>query len=253
MKTVATVVLRRPVLSYWTVFALGALGIFIGDATRLSWLVGAGALATLLCLSGGIVWFVWRAFHPHSWSAHYRREVAGKVWTRALLAWVESEGSIARPRGPATLREAVETAAGLYALQAVLVTGRTGPLRTPAVAAFGCHTLEVVLMLVRGEGIDSDPDQAAACFFHFMATGMPPAEAAAFMDEACTAWERLRQAAETGDDNLREWRSDLFTAVSGHLLSGIEDLPNLRATNWKVLFADLCTRLLNDFGDAYAR
>jgi len=194
-----------------------------------------------------------RPFRPRSWVERYKREVTSKVWTRALLAWVESEDSVAHARGPATFRDAVETAAGLYALHAVLVTGRTGPLRTPAVAAFGCHSLEVVLMLVRGEGVEPDPDKAAACFFHFMTTGMPLAEAPTFVAEAATAWNRVRGAAEAGDDDLREWRSNLYTAVSGQLLTGIQDVPNLRATNWNALLSELCMRLLNDFGDAYAR
>jgi len=194
-----------------------------------------------------------RPFRPRSWVERYQQEVASKVWTRALLAWVESEDSVAPGRGPATFLEAVETAVGLYALHAVLVTGRTGPLRTPAVAAFGCHSLEVVLMLVRGEGVQPDSDKAAACFFHFMTVGMLPAEAPTFVDEATTAWNRVRGAAEAGDDNIREWRSNLYTAVSGQLLTGIQDVPNLRATNWNALPNELCMRLLNDFGDAYAR
>ena len=108
-------------------------------------------------------------------------------------------------------------------------------------------------MLVRSEGIQPDPDKAAACFFHFMTTGMPPAEAPGFVDEAAAAWNRVREAAEVGDDSIREWRSNLYTAVPGQLLTGIQDVPNLRATNWKELLNGLCTRLLNDFGDAYAR
>ena len=199
--------------------------------------------------------FSWiqRPFRPRSWVERYQREVTSKVWTRALLAWIESEDSVAHARGPATFLEAIETAAGLYALNTVLVTGRTGPLRTPAVAAFGCHSLEVVLMLVRSEDVQPDTDKAAACFFHFMTTGMPPTEAPTFVDEAATAWNRVREAAEAGDDNLREWRSNLYTAVSGQLLTGIQDVPNLRATNWNALLSELCLSLLNDFGDAYAR
>jgi hypothetical protein len=105
--------------------------------------------------------FTWikRLFRPRSWVERYQQDVSSKLWTRALLAWVESEDSVAHAQGPATLLEAVETAAGLYALHAVLATGRTGPLRTPAVAAFGCHSLEVVLMLMRGEGVEPDPRQ----------------------------------------------------------------------------------------------
>src|SRR5712691_2659923 len=101
-----------------------------------------------------------RPIRQSAWIERYQREVASKVWTRALLACVESKGSIAHPRGPATFLDAVETSAGLYALHAVLATGRTGPLRTPAVAAFGCHSVEVVLMLVRGEDIEADADKA---------------------------------------------------------------------------------------------
>jgi len=86
-----------------------------------------------------------------------------------------------------------------------------------------------------------------------MTAGMPPAEATAFVAEATTAWERVREAAEAGDDNLREWRSNLFTAVSGQLLSGIQETPNLRATNWRAVLSELCMRLLNDFGESYAR
>lgn len=108
-------------------------------------------------------------------------------------------------------------------------------------------------MLLRGEGVQPDPEKAAACFLQFMTTGMPPAEAPTFVDEAATAWNRVRGAAETGDDNIREWRSNLYTAVSGQLLSGIQDVPNLRATNWNALLNELCTRLLDDFGDPYAR
>ncbi len=113
--------------------------------------------------------------------------------------------------------------------------------------------MHISIMLVRGEGFQPDPDKAAACFFHFMTAGMPPADAPTFVDEAATAWNRVREAAEAGDDNIREWRSNLYTAVSGQLLTGIQDVPNLRATNWNVLLNELCTRLLNDLGDAYAR
>jgi hypothetical protein len=104
-------------------------------------------------------------------------------------------------------------------------------------------------MLVRTETVQPDSDKAASCFFHFMTAGMPPAEASIFVDETVTAWERVRGAAEAGDDNVREWRSNLYTAVSGHLLTGIQDVPNPRATNWKALLSDLCVRLLNNFGD----
>ncbi len=201
----------------------------------------------------GVFSRILRPFRPSPWVERYQREVTGKVWTRALLAWVESADNVAHARGPATFLDAVQTAAGLYALHAVLVTGQTGPLRTPAVAAFGCHALEVVLMLVRGEGFEPDPDKASFCFFHFMTAGMPPAEAATFVAEATTAWDRARAAAEAGDEDVSEWRSNLYTAVSGQLLTGIQDVPNLRATNWNALLSELCTRLRNDFGDAHAR
>jgi hypothetical protein len=184
--------------------------------------------------------FTWirRPFRPRSWVERYQQEVASKMWTRALLAWVESKDSAAHARGPATFIEAVEFAAGLYGVHTVLVTGRTGPLRTPAVAAFGCHSLEVVLTLVRAEEVQPDSDKAAFCFFHFMTAGMPPAEASTFVDETVTAWNRVRGAAEAGDDNVRQWRSNLYTAVSGQLLTGIQDVPNLKATNWKAVLSD---------------
>jgi hypothetical protein len=100
-----------------------------------------------------------------SWLERYEGDVTRKTWTRALLAWVESKDSIA-PRGTtASLQDAVETAAGLYALHAVIATGRTGPLRTPVVAAFGCHALEIVLALVGTEGVESDATKAATFSF----------------------------------------------------------------------------------------
>ena len=115
----------------------------------------------------GLSSWIRRRFGPLSWHERYRREVTSTLWTRALLVWLESEASVARARGPATFLEAIETAAGLYALHAVLATGRTGPLRTPVVAAFGCHSLEVVLMLVRGEGIRAGRRQGRCLLLSF--------------------------------------------------------------------------------------
>lgn len=197
----------------------------------------------------GLFSWIRRRSHPQPWLERYQGEVGGKIWARALLAWVESSDSVAHPRGPVTFLEALETAAGLYALHTVMVTGRTGPLRTPAVAAFGCHALEVVVSLLRQEGTEPDIDEAATCFFHFMTVGMPPDEAAAFAGDAGMLFERLRDAAQSGDEVIREWRSDLYTAVSGKLLTGIQDVSNLGATNWNALLNDLCARLLDALDD----
>src|SRR5438094_3696218 len=63
----------------------------------------------------GVFSRILRPFRPSPWVERYQREVTGKVWTRALLAWVESADNVAHARGPATFLDAVQTAAGLYA------------------------------------------------------------------------------------------------------------------------------------------
>jgi len=195
-----------------------------------------------------------RPARESSWLQRYEREVTNSIWTRALLAWVESKDSIARPRGPTTsFLDAVETAAGLYALHAVIATGRTGPLRTPAVGAFGCHALEIVLMLARTEGVEPDADKAGGCFFQLMTAGLPSAEAQSFLGEAVSVWNRARDEAEAGNENMREWRSNLHTAVSGQLLAGIKDVPNLSQSNWKALLNDLGVRFVEYYNNVPGR
>jgi hypothetical protein len=108
-------------------------------------------------------------------------------------------------------------------------------------------------MLVRGEAIEPDANEAAGCFFQFMTAGMPPAEASSFLDEAGVLLERLREDARAGDDDVQEWRSDIYTAVSGHLMSCVHEMPNLRETNWNALLSELGTRLLDDSGSIKLR
>lgn len=99
-------------------------------------------------------------------------------------------------------------------------------------------------MLIRTEGIEPNVDKAAGCFLIFMTSEMSPSDSDLFISNTVSVWNRGRDEAETGNEKMREWRSDLYTALSGHLLTGIQDVPNLRATDWKALFNDLDGRFI---------
>jgi hypothetical protein len=72
-----------------------------------------------------------------------------------------------------------------------------------------------------------------------MTAGQSSDEAQSFVAEAASVWERARREAQAGDENMKEWCSNLYTAISGHLLTGIHDVPNLRERNWSELLHDL--------------
>jgi hypothetical protein len=108
-------------------------------------------------------------------------------------------------------------------------------------------------MLVRTEGVAPDTDKAGGCFFQFMTAGLPSAEAQSFLGEAIGVWNRARDEAEADNENMREWRSNLYTAVSGQLLTGIQDVPNLRQTNWNVLLNDLGVRFVEYYDNVPGR
>jgi hypothetical protein len=99
-------------------------------------------------------------------------------------------------------------------------------------------------MLVRSEGIEADSDKAGGCFFIFMTAGMSPGDADAFLSNTVRVWNQGRDEAESGNEDMQEWRSNLYTAVSGQLLTGVQDIPNLRNTDWNAMFRDLGGRLI---------
>jgi hypothetical protein len=103
---------------------------------------------------------------------------------------------------------------------------------------------EAIGTLVGGEKFEPDREKVYASIFTFMTTDLEPTQSDAFVADASTPWIGIAQAANRGGENVQEWLSNLFTAVSGHLLARIQDVPNLRATNWDQMLDDLFMRLL---------
>jgi hypothetical protein len=108
-------------------------------------------------------------------------------------------------------------------------------------------------MLLRQDGTKPGADEAAACFFTALSGDMPPQESTAFASEAVMLFERVGESARAGDEIPREWRSHLYTAVSGQLLSALQVASNLAARNWNDLLRELCSRPRGTLGDSNVR
>src|SRR2546427_5734030 len=71
-----------------------------------------------------------------------------------------------------------------------------------------------------------------------------PAEAATFVAEATTAWDRARGAAEAGDEDVSEWRSNLYTAVKRFERHSLTDRKSTRlnSSHSQISYAVFCLK-----------